>query len=296
MLLTDARRDARVGADGELVLLAEQDRGALGARADRARPRARPPRRGRGPAGPYTVQAAIAAEHARAGAAADDRLAADRPPLPVAGRVRPLAGRRAQPRRRRRRGRGAGGGPGDHRRDRGARRLPALHAARAELLRRTGEEARRGRGLRACRRAQLEPGAALVPRSAAGPSLARSRSVARIAPELESWTRSSRRWVEDPAAGVLGVAAVGVSAYHSAPNRSRPLPFVSPGLDVARIEVERVAVVGDLLGAVVALDRPEQRSSAPLPALGLARRRHGRPGGSAVAAAVGLPFSSFSNR
>jgi RNA polymerase sigma-70 factor (ECF subfamily) len=66
MELTHARRGARVGPGGELVLLAEQDRGlwdrpaierglALAARA-----------RSAGPSGPYTVQAAIAAEHARA--------------------------------------------------------------------------------------------------------------------------------------------------------------------------------------------------------------------------------------
>nr|WP_067168553.1 sigma-70 family RNA polymerase sigma factor [Microtetraspora niveoalba] len=66
MLLTDARRPARTGPDGELVPLAEQDRG----RWDRALidegialltdalPRRRP--------GPYQLQAAIAAVHAEA--------------------------------------------------------------------------------------------------------------------------------------------------------------------------------------------------------------------------------------
>lgn len=66
MELTHARRAARTGADGEMVALAEQDRAlwdgpamergmALAVRAASF-----------GPAGPYTVQAAIAAEHARA--------------------------------------------------------------------------------------------------------------------------------------------------------------------------------------------------------------------------------------
>ena len=66
MELTHGRRAARTGADGELVQLAEQDRTlwdwpgmerglALAVRASSF-----------GPAGPYTVQAAIAAEHARA--------------------------------------------------------------------------------------------------------------------------------------------------------------------------------------------------------------------------------------
>ena len=66
MLLTDARRDARVDAAGELVLLEEQDRsrwdrGAIGeglALVDSAL-RAGPP-------GAYTLQAAIAGVHARA--------------------------------------------------------------------------------------------------------------------------------------------------------------------------------------------------------------------------------------
>jgi RNA polymerase sigma-70 factor (ECF subfamily) len=71
MLLQDSRRTARVRGDGEIVLLEEQDRtkwnraqiaegltlvhSALSA----------------GPAGPYTLQAAIAAVHARAARAAD---------------------------------------------------------------------------------------------------------------------------------------------------------------------------------------------------------------------------------
>ncbi|HXJ33299.1 MAG TPA: RNA polymerase sigma factor [Candidatus Eisenbacteria bacterium] len=66
MLLHDARRAARTAADGSLVLLEDQDRSrwdrarideglALGASALRA-----------SPPGPYAVQAAIVAEHARA--------------------------------------------------------------------------------------------------------------------------------------------------------------------------------------------------------------------------------------
>jgi RNA polymerase sigma-70 factor (ECF subfamily) len=66
MLLQDSRRDARVGPDGELILLEEQDRSlwdsreietglGLLERADRL-----------GPPGPYLLQAAVAAEHARA--------------------------------------------------------------------------------------------------------------------------------------------------------------------------------------------------------------------------------------
>jgi RNA polymerase sigma factor (sigma-70 family) len=71
MLLTDARRDARVTTDGALVPLAEQDRsrwdrslvGEGVALLERALPV--------GPVGPYQLQAAIAAVHAEAATAQD---------------------------------------------------------------------------------------------------------------------------------------------------------------------------------------------------------------------------------
>jgi RNA polymerase sigma-70 factor, ECF subfamily len=71
MLLTDARREARVDADGELVLLEDQDR----SRWDRARiaeglELSREAAAG-GPGGPYTIQSRIAAVHAEATAAAE---------------------------------------------------------------------------------------------------------------------------------------------------------------------------------------------------------------------------------
>ena len=70
MMLQDSRRDARVDAAGRMVLLGEQDRGLWDrsqiagglALCERALALA--------PAGRYTLQAAIAAEHARAGTAA----------------------------------------------------------------------------------------------------------------------------------------------------------------------------------------------------------------------------------
>jgi RNA polymerase sigma-70 factor, ECF subfamily len=69
VLLVDARRAARVGPGGELVLLADQDR----ARWDRARIAEGTALLGRagasGQVGPYTLQAAIAATHARAATA-----------------------------------------------------------------------------------------------------------------------------------------------------------------------------------------------------------------------------------
>ena len=68
LLLTDARRPARVAADGSLVLLADQDRSlwdreliAEGQDLVRACLRRNQP-------GPYQIQAAIAAVHSRRGA------------------------------------------------------------------------------------------------------------------------------------------------------------------------------------------------------------------------------------
>lgn len=71
MLLTDARRTARLGEGGELVLLEDQDRSlwdreqiAEGLELSRAAAAA-------GPAGPYTVQGRIAAVHAEAARATE---------------------------------------------------------------------------------------------------------------------------------------------------------------------------------------------------------------------------------
>jgi RNA polymerase sigma-70 factor, ECF subfamily len=71
MLLHDARRDARVGQGGEIVLLEDQDRGRWDrAQIEEALPLVERALRGR-PVGPYAVQSAIAAVHARAARAAD---------------------------------------------------------------------------------------------------------------------------------------------------------------------------------------------------------------------------------
>jgi RNA polymerase sigma-70 factor (ECF subfamily) len=70
MLLTDARRAARVGADGEAVLLEDQDRSLWNReQIDRGLELSREAAAA-GPAGPYTVQARIAALHAEAASAA----------------------------------------------------------------------------------------------------------------------------------------------------------------------------------------------------------------------------------
>jgi hypothetical protein len=99
MLLHDARRTTRTTAEGEIVLLDEQDRSRWDAAQIReglalAATALRSP-----DAGPYAIQASIAAEHARAARPGDtdwSRIAALYDRLLA---LRPLAGRRAEPRR-----------------------------------------------------------------------------------------------------------------------------------------------------------------------------------------------------
>jgi RNA polymerase sigma-70 factor (ECF subfamily) len=71
MLLTDARRAARLDPAGELVTLAEQDRGAWDATEIDEGLRLLEAAGRRGRVGAYQLQATIAACHARAGTAAD---------------------------------------------------------------------------------------------------------------------------------------------------------------------------------------------------------------------------------
>ena len=96
MLLTDARRAARTGPDGELIPLDEQDR-TLWDRAAIAEGIALDqPRRCRdGAVGAYQLQAAIAAVHDEARARRGHRLAADpRAVRPARADVRQPDGRR----------------------------------------------------------------------------------------------------------------------------------------------------------------------------------------------------------
>jgi len=71
MLLTDARRPARTGAEGELIPLAEQDRGLWDAAAIAEGVALVEASLARGAVGPYQLQAAIAAVHDEAGRAED---------------------------------------------------------------------------------------------------------------------------------------------------------------------------------------------------------------------------------
>ena len=143
LLLTDARRDARVDAGGSLVLLEDQDRGRwdTGMIAEGEALLEAALRTGR--PGPYQVHAAIAACHS----AARHGLAADRRPVRRTAVLRAVPGGRGEPRGGGRHGVRPGRGPGDpgaRRRHPRLARWPQLHIARAGLLSRLGrdEEAR----------------------------------------------------------------------------------------------------------------------------------------------------------
>jgi len=71
MLLHDSRRDARVSADGELILLEEQDRSLWHAEQIREGTEIVESALRRGAASLYAVQASIAALHANARTAAE---------------------------------------------------------------------------------------------------------------------------------------------------------------------------------------------------------------------------------
>ena len=122
MLLHESRRAARSTPEGELVLLADQDRTlwdrVLIAEGIALVERALSSRR----FGPYTLQAAIAAVHAEAADRRRDRLGADRRTLRRARACRSLSRHRAEPRRRHRDARRSRGRPRHHRRHLDARR------------------------------------------------------------------------------------------------------------------------------------------------------------------------------
>jgi RNA polymerase sigma-70 factor (ECF subfamily) len=167
MLLTDSRRAARVDAAGDLVLLSEQDRSlwdreriAEGLRHSREAAAG-------GPAGPYTIQARIAAAHAEAANAEEtewERIARlyewhlEVAPSPVIELNRAVAVAMAE-------------GP-----ERGLELIAAingldgyqpLHTARADLLRRLNRNAEGNGVLPPRTRADHQPGRAPLHRTAA---------------------------------------------------------------------------------------------------------------------------------
>ena len=164
MLLHDSRRDARVDADGRARAARRPGPLALGPRGDRRGRCALVARAWRWAAGPVP---AAGADRRRARARARrTRLGRGSPWLydRCSARVAD-AGRRAQPRRRGRDG-ATGRRPGSRwsTRSPSARRLPPLHAARADLLRRLGA-ATRPRRLPRGARARRQPGRARLPRT-----------------------------------------------------------------------------------------------------------------------------------
>ena len=93
-MLQHSRRDGRVGPDGELLTIAEQDRRRW-KRSEIARA-GRELRAARG-RGPYVLQASIAEVHATAESAAGNPVGPHRPALRRAARRRTVPGRGAQP-------------------------------------------------------------------------------------------------------------------------------------------------------------------------------------------------------
>ncbi|ACZ86398.1 RNA polymerase sigma factor [Streptosporangium roseum] len=89
MLLTDARRPARVGPDGSLVPLAEQDRGRWDGVAIKEGTALVTDAMARSPLGPYQLQAAIAALHVQPPRAEDTDWGQIRVLYRILGRIAP---------------------------------------------------------------------------------------------------------------------------------------------------------------------------------------------------------------
>ena len=271
MLLHDSRREARF-RDGDLVLLADQDRGAVGRRPDRAgaggaRPGARParPRALRGAGGDR-----------RAARRRADRLAPDRRPLRRARPPHRLAGGRAQPGRRGRRGRGP------------ARRGCAiidgldalddyryLHSTRGELLRRLGRDRRRRATPTAARWRSCTTTPSGASWSAGWPSSRRpaARGGCRDGPDAcresraaPGWTRS--RWSASGGRGARRPARRGGRARG---DDLRLAVGAGTGIDRAGGRTDRGRLVADPIRRGRRDDRPRRR--------GVDRRRlRRRPG------------------
>ncbi len=163
MLLQHSRREARLDDAGEMVLLEDQDR-TLWDRAQIEEGLALVDTL-TGVVGPYSIQARIAAEHARAELRRGHRLAPDRAPLRPAHPDHALTGDRAEPRNRGRDGPGAGGGPRADRLDRGARSLRPVPRQPRRPARPPGARPGGRQGLPPRPRAEHQPRAAGVPRA-----------------------------------------------------------------------------------------------------------------------------------
>ena len=284
MMLTHSRRRARVGADGELVLLADQDRslwdadeirrglelarraaaGGPAAGRTRSRRRSPPSTQGRPPAAD-TDWPRIARLYP---------WLAEFDPSPVVELNRAVAVAEAQ---------GPDAGLEIIGSIEGLDGYQPLHVARADLLRRTGDPA----GAADAYRRAIELSSNPVQRSfleqrLAGSSvliLSRCCTRLRSSPPTSRPSRSRR--------GPLRIRSIGSDRVPLGAEQLEPVAGRVTGLGVPRVQVERMAVVGDLLAAVVPLDRRDQRLVGAVAGLGVTRRRHRRPFGCALAAAVG---------
>ena len=146
MLLTDARRPARTRADGSLVPLDRQDRGRWNRAMIDEGTALITAALARGPAGPYQLQAAIAAIHDEARARRGHGLGPDPRAVRDARGGRPEPDGDPQPGRRRGNGARPAAGSSCSPRSRRTRGWPATtgsHAVRAHLLERSGDRAAR---------------------------------------------------------------------------------------------------------------------------------------------------------
>ena len=176
MILTHARRDARVGRDGALIPLADQDRGVLGSGRDpagRRDRRARARHRRDWPVPAPGRDRRVARRGAQCGG---DRLGADRRPLHAARPDRAESDLRPEPGGRGRNGEGARRWPGGACRDRAGRAARRPSPAR-------GRARTHARARRRSRRAPPRRTARLPRRPGACPSAATSN---RVPPQSES--------------------------------------------------------------------------------------------------------------
>ncbi len=239
MRLHDSRRATRIGADGRLVLLEDQDRAAWDREAIAEGLTLTERALALGDRGRYAVQAVIAAEHARAPRAQDTDWATIAAAYARLVGDRPEPGDRAQPR--------GGGGDGLRARGRAGARRRAGGGAR-----RVPPAARHAGGPAAAAR----PGLGGRGRPTGGPCRSRpSPSSASSSPSASpSWSERRARREGEEGAGRIGVRATpAVRAERIWLRRLAPLVCATPA---GRADRRR------LLGPAGASLRPPRRRSA----------------------------------
>ncbi len=256
MELQASRAAARVDAKGRPVLLSEQDRTRWDrllirrglAALERARTLAVAARQ---PLGPYALQAAIAACHARARECRGHRLAGHRGAVRRAGAGHAVAGGATESRGRGGHGVRAGGGAGDRRRVAARRRAARLPVA-AQRARRPAGQARPPR--RGPRRTDA--------RGRTGPQRPRARAVAgagaRLRQRADAWPRpplNAAAGSEPPACGRAGPAPTRIAPRFPAIALNPRLAGGNPGIPIRRTAMNRntTRTVSAALSAVITL-------------------------------------------